>query len=186
VLKIARDEFSIDGLKASEVAKVLTDKFRLRTTRQRVGQVLDAAGNYVDRLPGSGGARYRVMQPGEDFLAAGGSAPQPRDNGEVPQRRSRTTTRRRKGPARKKTSSDSHGKRARSSKTGPRAALTELVSEGFFNQPRTITDARDQLRSKKGLAFKPTDLSPALVRMLRDGLLDRDRNESGTYEYRVP
>ena len=54
VLKIARDELSIDGLKASEVAKVLSDKFRLRTTRQRVGQVLDAAGNYVDRVPGSG------------------------------------------------------------------------------------------------------------------------------------
>jgi hypothetical protein len=76
VLRIAQEEFEIDGLTASEIAKVLTDKFRVRTTRQRVNQVLDEAGAMVDRIPGSGrvGARYRLMRTGEEFLATGGSS----------------------------------------------------------------------------------------------------------------
>jgi hypothetical protein len=74
VLRIAQDDFEIDGLRASEIAKVLTDKFRIRTTRQRVNQVLDSAGSMVDRIPGGRhGARYRLMAPGEKFLDAGGS-----------------------------------------------------------------------------------------------------------------
>jgi hypothetical protein len=46
-------------------------------------------------------------------------------------------------------------------------------------------DAQEQLRHKRGVRYTLQDLSPAFVRLLRDGRLDRDRNASGQYEYRA-
>ncbi|MGH8983712.1 MAG: hypothetical protein ACRDY6_07530 [Acidimicrobiia bacterium] len=68
LLRIAKDELDIDGLTAPQIAAVLTNKFRLRTTRQAVGQALDRAGNVVDRVPDAPATVYRIMRPGEDYL----------------------------------------------------------------------------------------------------------------------
>ena len=64
--------------------------------------------------------------------------------------------------------------------------MTSLITEGFFNKPQTMTATQEYLRHKKGLTFKVSDLSPTFVRLLREGLLDRDRNEAGQYEYKRP
>lgn len=68
ILRIASDQFNIDGLKPSQIAKVLTDKFRVKTSRQAVQQALDVAGDKVDRIPRPGGAIFRIMGGGESYL----------------------------------------------------------------------------------------------------------------------
>jgi hypothetical protein len=65
LLRIANTEHDIDGMTAPQIAKVLTDKFRQRVSRQAINQALDAAGTYVDRTPTSSGVVYRLMGPGE-------------------------------------------------------------------------------------------------------------------------
>lgn len=69
VLKIAKDSFKIDGLTPPQVAKILTEKFRISTTRQAVGMVLKDSGDLVDRVPEGSAYRYRIMHPGEEHLA---------------------------------------------------------------------------------------------------------------------
>ena len=57
LLRIARDEFSIDGLSAPQIARVLTEKFRFRTSRQAVTQALATAIDKVDRVLEDGEVR---------------------------------------------------------------------------------------------------------------------------------
>lgn len=69
VLKIAQDEFEIDGLTPPQIAEILTKKFRLKTSRQAVHMAMEDAGALVDRMPGSGKAyKYSLMAPGEQHL----------------------------------------------------------------------------------------------------------------------
>jgi hypothetical protein len=183
VLKIAKDEFDIDGLSANEIAGVLTDKFRIRTTRQRVNQVLDDAATLVDRTTaaGMGGARYRIMAPGEKHLS------QPRadrkETAAPPTQRPRPARRRRRSTANGGGGTRKASTQRRRRRLGPRAAIEELINDGYLDQPRTIGELRDRLESKKGRTFKVTDLSPTMTRMLRDGALDREKNDAGQYEY---
>jgi hypothetical protein len=62
LLRAADTEHGIDGLTAAVIAKVLTEKFRWRMTRQAIQQALDGAGNLVDRVPQKPrGTLYRLM-----------------------------------------------------------------------------------------------------------------------------
>lgn len=189
LLRLASRDFDIDGLTAPEIAKVLTEKFRQRTTRQAVTQALTAAHTMADTGRRGRTTVYRIMQPGEDYLDAGGSKSQTTERSAGPARRTRrrqpksagrSTT---KSPSKPKkvTKVQTHGGRRR----GPKTVLGELIDDGFFAEPRTIGDAQEQLRHKKGVRFTLQDLSPAFVRLLREGRLDRDRNASGQYEYRA-
>src|SRR5258706_8336591 len=63
LIRAARDDHSIDGLSAMQIAKVLTDKFRVRTSHQAVRQALDAAGDKVDRNSSGRIATSRIMHP---------------------------------------------------------------------------------------------------------------------------
>jgi hypothetical protein len=58
-----------------------------------------------------------------------------------------------------------------------------LLDQEFFKEPRTIREIQDQLAHKRGHQYKVTDLSPTLVRLLRDNRLDRDRDDAGLYRY---
>lgn len=46
-----------------------------------------------------------------------------------------------------------------------------------------MAETQEQLRHKKGMRYTLQDLSPTFVRLLREGRVDRDRNDSGQYEY---
>jgi hypothetical protein len=72
VLRVAKRDFDIDGLTAPEIAKVLTDKFRQRTSRQAVAQALGVAHTMVDTRTRGRTTVYRIMQEGEDHLDRGG------------------------------------------------------------------------------------------------------------------
>jgi hypothetical protein len=68
VLRIAKDELNIDGFIASQIAKILTDKFRLPTSRQAVYARLSTAIKIVDSKPAGNATLFRIMQPGEKYL----------------------------------------------------------------------------------------------------------------------
>lgn len=192
VLRLASRDFNIDGLTAPEIAKVLTEKFRQRTTRQAVTQALSAAHTMVDTGGRGRTTVYRIMQAGEDYLEAGGSqAKQDEDGKGRPARRPRRQSRRRQPAGGGRATSASEGtspapRAARGGRRrGPKAVLEELIDEGFFGEPRTMVETHEQLRPKKGIRYTLQDLSPTFVRLLREGRLDRDRNASGQYEYRA-
>lgn len=185
VLQIAGDEFEIDGLKPSQIAKVLTEKFRCRTSRQAVQQALDSAGDKVDWVPRSGGAIFRIMAKGETYLRQPGAN---RDPQTPPTKIPKKSVSKRKAtkPAKEPTSARSPEKQKsrRSGKPGPRQALVDLVATGFLETPRTISGIQQQIRETRGHTYKATDLSPTLVRLLRDSILTRTKNPEGQYEYK--
>lgn len=187
LLRLASRDFGIDGLTAPEIAKVLTEKFRQRTTRQAVTQALSAAHTMADTGRRGRTTVYRIMQPGEDYLDAGGNKSQTSERPAGPARRARRRQPKSAGQSRTKSApkaTKTATVRARGGRRrGPKTVLGELIDEGFFKEPRTIGDAQEQLRHKKGVRFTLQDLSPAFVRLLRDGRLDRGRNASGQYEY---
>jgi hypothetical protein len=188
LLRLASRDFGIDGLTAPEIAKVLTEKFRQRTTRQAVTQALSAAHTMADTGRRGRTTAYRIMQPGEDYLDAGGSESQPTERPAGPSRRGRRRqpkSGQSVGTSRTKTKAKTTATpRARSGRRrGPKTVVGELIDEGFFGQPKTMAETQEQLRHKKGMRYTLQDLSPTFVRLLREGRLDRDRNDSGQYEY---
>jgi hypothetical protein len=194
LLQVAEADHGIDGMTAPQIAKVLTDKFRQSVSRQAIGQALDAAGKYVDRTPQPGAAAiYRLMAPGEEYLAAGGATAEEAkpgsSGGSQRKQRSRPRATAKTKPKAKteagRTPSTASSTRKRSGRS-PKGLIEELIAEGFFAEPRTIGAIQDRLRHKKGVQLKATDLSPALVRLLRQNALDRERDESNQYEYSVP
>ena len=68
VLQIALNDHNVDGLTPSEIAKILTEKFRISTTLYAVGMVLSNATNLVNRVPRGQGYAYKIMAPGEEHL----------------------------------------------------------------------------------------------------------------------
>jgi hypothetical protein len=71
-----------------------------------------------------------------------------------------------------------------SARIGPKAALESLLKATFWNQQRTIGELQDHLRTTRGYKYKATELSPALVRLLREGKIDRNQNKENQYEYK--
>jgi hypothetical protein len=76
------------------------------------------------------------------------------------------------------------GARKTSGRLGPKAALEELLQTTFWSQPRTIGQLQEHLKTTRGHTFKITDLSPALVRLLREKKLERTKNKDNQYEYK--
>jgi hypothetical protein len=181
LLRIANDDFSIDGLSASEISKVLKDKFRLTYSRQGVGQALDKASRLVDRDTSGPVVRFRIMAPGETYL----------DNPDKEAKKAKTAKRPRpktkqapKGSAKQP---KNKGKGSQPAKRGgrptPFTVLDDLVASGFFGTPQTIGGIREYLEEKQGRKYKASELSPALLRLLRNGKLTRAKNGDKQYEY---
>jgi hypothetical protein len=191
LLRGVNDMLNIDGLGAAEIATILTEKFRSRTTRQAVTQALDVAGTYVDRVQRGGKVIYRIMESGERFLNSGGEGTNATAKaGDKSKKRSRT----KKGaaekgsnespPANQNESSTAQGEKKRKAGITPMTAMRQLRDEGFFDSSRRIGEIQEYLKHKKGYQMGLNVLSPALVRMVRADLLDRDRAEDGQYEYK--
>jgi hypothetical protein len=195
LLLVARRELHIDGLTGAQIATVLTDKFRSRITRQAVGQAMDTAGNRVDRTKQKGAVVYRIMNAGEQWLAAPRDETTTAANGAG---QTKSTMRRRKkakttakAPTKDNTTG---GTQVAGTQTaprtvsrrpgrGPKASVETLIETGWFATPRDLTAVRVELENRLALHYKPTDLAPAMTRLLREGRVRRTKNESGQYEY---
>ena len=66
---------------------------------------------------------------------------------------------------------------------GAYASINELLGEGFFKTPKTIGSIVDHCASARGHHYKANECSPALLRLLRDKKLKRQKNKDGQYEY---
>ena len=73
---------------------------------------------------------------------------------------------------------------ARSSASpGAFAMISQLLGDGFFKTPRTIGAIVAHYGITKGHHYKANECSPALLRLLRDSKLKREKNKDGQYEY---
>ncbi len=183
LLKIAKD-LGVDGLAAPRIAEILTEKFRIKTHRTHVSEQLSAATKLVDREKEGRGFTYRIMGAGEKLLEEFGGGESPEATAKTPKGTSpKRRKRRARGASKPETAQKKKSKSTPRGRPGPKAAVKILIDAGFFSQARTMGDIQKRLKDKSGYVYKSTDLSPALGRLLRDGQLDRDRNENGQYEY---
>lgn len=60
--------------------------------------------------------------------------------------------------------------------------IYELLEEGFFNQPRTISDLQKKLKDR-GIKKPTTALMPSLKRLIVKKVLDRNKPGKGLYQY---
>lgn len=70
-----------------------------------------------------------------------------------------------------------------SASPGAYAMITQLLGDGFFKTPRTISDIVAHCGTSKGHYYKANECSPSLLRLLRDTKLTRKKNKDGQYEY---
>jgi len=197
LLAACHNDYGVDGLSAPKIAEVLTNKFRLKTSRRAVSFALDAASTYVDRTKSGRSVIYRIMAPGLDYVAAEkwksttASKSQKQSRSKSPNKPSSTKSQvnsktGKKVKTKKKTIATRKGAGSATSRLGPMTALKLLIDKGFFNTERTIVDIIEHLDKRKGYRFKPNELSTQLLRLVRrDVLLREKQGESGQYEYKV-
>lgn len=75
-----------------------------------------------------------------------------------------------------------NGKKRAATGTGPVPTLEQFISEGFFNQKRTIGAVVDHCKTK-ARNFKNNELSGPLGRLVRNNKLLRTKNSDGQWEY---
>lgn len=63
--------------------------------------------------------------------------------------------------------------------------ILELVTQGFFDEPRLPNDVRDELRTQ-GFHHNPNDVRMSLLRLAQKKMLRRLRETEKTYRYARP
>ena len=184
VLRIAHKDHEVDGLTANDLSKILTDKFRLSTTPAAVRMALGSAPNLVNRVPEGRSFVYRIMAPGEGYLKkieesdAAKGAPKV---GRSRSPKSKKSVSREKSPGKATTKSNSG--RRRSGRRGPGALIKKLAAEGFFKEKRTVADITKHAANNTAHSYTTSELTPSLGRAIRSGILKREKNDEGLYEY---
>ena len=69
-------------------------------------------------------------------------------------------------------------------KNGPKGTLRALADESFMSDFHSLAEIHEHIKHKRGQYIEPKQLAAAAVRLIRDGILDRDQNEGGLYVYR--
>ncbi|MEW6193498.1 MAG: hypothetical protein AB1507_09115 [Bacillota bacterium] len=182
LLRAVKTQHGIDGLTPSEIARILTDKFRVSTKDSAVRMALGGAGNLVDRVPRGKGYAYRIMEAGEIYLE-GLDKKTPADLAELATGSRRKKSKKGRSEIVRSGQTSSVKRVPKSSRPGPKQIILDLIAEGFFDTARSMKAIISYLEQKLGYRYKATDLSPALVRLTRDKKLDRERNSGGQYEY---
>jgi len=77
-------------------------------------------------------------------------------------------------------------KKQTSRKVGPKAAIVSLVDSGFFATPKTGPEVQTHLKTRRGFDLGTDQIRLAMLRLVRDGALERDENKEGQYEYKRP
>lgn len=176
VLKIAREAYGVEWLTPTTISRVLSEKFRVNTEPKQVSDKLGGVRKLANRRKAGKGYEYSIMQPGESYITKGQDA-----------QREATTSRKRKQrvvATLTKTANKSKATRKNiSSRLGPKSMIDDLLSEGFFDQPKIVGEIIDFARENLGYSYIASELSPALVRLTRSKILGRKRNNDSQYEY---
>lgn len=62
--------------------------------------------------------------------------------------------------------------------------IYDLTEEGFFNQPKTISDIHMKLRAE-GIIKPVTSLMRPLLYLVKKKFLKREKSEKGKYRYQI-
>lgn len=173
----------MEWLSPTEISRVLREKFRHPVQEGAVRMALSGARAFVDRRSAGRRFEYRLMGPGEKYLeelavqahVTQVRTPSKRRPAKTPE--SKPTERRGGKKTESKRSSPPRGR------PGPMALVEALIEEGFFAKPRTIGDIINYAKTSLARTYKPTDLSPTLIRVMHSGKLSRDANAEGQYQY---
>jgi hypothetical protein len=87
------------------------------------------------------------------------------------------------------TSTDSKSsKKTRNPSSGlaPKSAIVWLLETGFFTTGRTGPAVQDYLKTKRGYDLATDRLRMVMLRLVREGILEREENAEGQYEYKQP
>jgi len=66
--------------------------------------------------------------------------------------------------------------------SGLTGKIYELIEEGFFNEPKTISDLQRKLKDR-GIKKPTTSLMPSLKLLITKKVLDRNKPNKGLYNY---
>lgn len=186
----AAQHHGIEALTPNDIATVLAKKFREPTKPNAVRMALDRSPTYTDRRPSAGSYIYTLMASGEEYLASLESSPAAPDKpvarhaGNTKKVRARAVAAAKSTDDHKRSSKTAPVKRASSGgRPGPKAALEALLSEGFFESPRTMSDILTHLSEQKTYTYKTSDMTATLQRMIRQGRLSRSRNAEEQFQY---
>jgi hypothetical protein len=200
VLAIAEDEIGPQtALSASEVARVVTDRFRVSGVHAtNVNRDLKRARKYVGRRSRGGTFEYWLTRNGLAYIQARPAAIGERTRG-APLADGRPPKRKRSGktagkrpreaiavdemPAPAATRRRATGSTAR---PGPQRLVEDLLAAGYFSEGRTISDIQEHLERRMARRLKATDISPILTRLIRRAQIEREKNQDGIYEYQAP
>jgi len=75
---------------------------------------------------------------------------------------------------------------ARKGRPGPKEILTQLLTSGYFDKAKLLPDIRTYIKHSMGHTYSGDELSITLTRLLRDGLLSREKKEKGPYHWKKP
>lgn len=115
------------------------------------------------------------------LVASDDQTPAPTPKAKTPRSRKR---REKTAPASPSPKANTPRKSSRASGSpGAYATISQLLAGGFFKTPKTIGAIVDHCRTARGHHFKASECSPALLRLLRDTKLKRQKNKDGQYEY---
>jgi hypothetical protein len=88
-----------------------------------------------------------------------------------------------KEPKAKKNKDSIKQAKIRGTGKGSWVVVSKLVDEGFFDSPKAIREVIKHCSTNLGLHFKANEISPPLLRLLRDNKLAREKNKDNQYEY---
>ncbi|MDD4902147.1 MAG: hypothetical protein PHE24_03345 [Patescibacteria group bacterium] len=66
--------------------------------------------------------------------------------------------------------------------SGLTGKIHELIDEGYFGEPKTISDLQKKLKDR-GTNKATTDIMPSLKRLIDKKILDRNKPGKGLYKY---
>lgn len=147
VLQIALRNHQVDGLTPPEIAQLLTEKFRLNTSRQAVSMAISSATTLVNRVSRGSGYEYRIMGPGEEYLTHLGSGRDSPLQTEV-QKSNHSKRRAKKSAKGRGSSPEVPTGTLKSKRPGPKEILETLIAEKFFDSPRDIAQMIEHIRNR--------------------------------------
>ncbi len=172
----------LDWMTAPEIVRVLKEKFRVSTPLTSVSDALGKS-TLVDRVKEGRAYKYRLTDAGERYVQ-GLSSGAPSVSEPVRRKAKARKGRRARNVAIQEPSAIAGKKPSRGSgRPGPKALVEQLIAAGYFNSPRTVADIVEHAKNSLGHAYPAGDLTPALVRLLREQKLKRERSENGQFEY---
>ena len=74
----------------------------------------------------------------------------------------------------------------RKGRPGPKEIVTRLLTSGYFDKPKLLADIPAYIKHSMGHTYSRGELSITLTRLLREGLLSREKKEKGPYHWKKP